>query len=229
MLEMNEFVEHHVVGHLDRHLHEPPIERNVAARRAGPPARLLIADLDTTGTQSVGHSERHATCRQFRSGLGAPVVMERCPQAVDDGMQWKGGRTAADRTAIADDRMLMAAVPGTCAAAPLGAFATPGPLGGDPVTLPRHEGQSSVDGRPARHGDPDDAGCRQPENVAPGQAVPHDLDRKDPPSGLDDPRTRSGGGPWQTQLHRRIVHRGTIGGLLPSNAPVRLLRINASK
>ena len=42
--EMAELVDDDVVEHLERGEHQPPVERDRAARRAGAPKRALIAD-----------------------------------------------------------------------------------------------------------------------------------------------------------------------------------------
>lgn len=199
---MDEFVEHHIVGYIRGHLHEPPVERNGSARRAGPPARLLITNLDVDGTQAVRHPEGDAARGQLRHSLGAPALMEGRSQAdAAGGRQRQDGRTTTNRAAIADDGVPFAAVPGVRAAGPLGPRAAPRPLGRNPVPVPRRERQSTVHRRSARHRDPDDASRRQSENVAACEPVPHDLDRKDTSSGFDDPPARGRGGPRQTQLH----------------------------
>src|SRR5260370_10345925 len=46
LAQMAELVHDDVVEHVERREHAPPVEREPAARRARPPARTLVADLD---------------------------------------------------------------------------------------------------------------------------------------------------------------------------------------
>ena len=68
VFEVREFVQDDVVGHDGRHLHQPPIEGDGRARRAGTPPRSLIPHGDARRFQPVKATERDAARREF--GLG---------------------------------------------------------------------------------------------------------------------------------------------------------------
>ena len=75
---MHELVQQHVVPHLVRHLHEPPVQADPSVGRAGPPARALVADAHALHGEAV----RRRELAQAPGQDGA----RRGPQPVPDGI-----------------------------------------------------------------------------------------------------------------------------------------------
>src|SRR5438105_7936007 len=53
LTKMHQFVQQDVIRNVTRHLHEPPVQGDDAARRARAPSRSLIANADTRDFQAM--------------------------------------------------------------------------------------------------------------------------------------------------------------------------------
>ena len=80
-LQVHQLVDHHVVAHPVRHLHETPVQADVTVSRARSPSPPLIADADARHGQAVHRGQREQAFGQLASRALAtrPLDLRRHP------------------------------------------------------------------------------------------------------------------------------------------------------
>src|SRR5687767_13321946 len=135
LLDVHQLVQDDVVAHGSRHLHQPPVEGDGAARRATAPPRSLIANRHAADDETVLKRQITASRRQLDGGDGTHPSLERLAH-------WLVFRWPQDRF----QRHLLATKPDTAALGPCAVSRDTASLfARDPCTLSLCERQPSGD------------------------------------------------------------------------------------
>ena len=81
MIQMNQFVENHIVPDEGRHLYQAPVQRDGTGAGAGAPARFLVSDAHPPGGKSMALGQAEGGLREFNLGQVAQYYLRRITRA----------------------------------------------------------------------------------------------------------------------------------------------------
>ena len=105
MIQMNQFVENHIVPDEARHLYQAPVQRDGTGAGAGAPARFLVPDAHLPGGEPMALGQVEGGLHEFNLGQAEEDVFRRVTRA-QPRFAWERGQLIGEtgQTPICDHR-----------------------------------------------------------------------------------------------------------------------------